>query len=62
VLEGLGGKVGFEVAVGRNGVVHVDAGSVKMTLAIGRAVQKVDREGLGEEAQKKLVGDILKGV
>jgi exosome complex component RRP40 len=62
VLEGLGGKVGFEVAVGRNGVVHVDAGSVKMTLAIGRAVQRVDREALGEEAQRKLVGEILKGV
>jgi exosome complex component RRP40 len=48
--------------VGRNGIVHVDAGSVKMTLAIGRALQRVDREGLGEDAQKRLVAEILKGV
>lgn len=61
VLEGLSEKIGFEVAVGRNGMLWVDAGSVKRTLAVGRAVQEVDEQGLGEKGQKKVVDRVLKG-
>ncbi|KAF2752342.1 exosome complex exonuclease RRP40 [Sporormia fimetaria CBS 119925] len=62
VLEGLAEKMGFEVAVGRNGVVWVDGGSVKNTLGIGRALQEVDREGLGERGQRKVVERVLRGL
>lgn len=61
-LDVLGEKIGFEVTVGRNGVLHVDAGSVKKTIAIGRGVVRVDEEGMGEAGQKKLAGEILKMV
>jgi exosome complex component RRP40 len=60
VLEGLSEKMGFEVAIGRNGVLWVDGGSVKNTLAVGRAVQEADDEALGEKGQRKLVERILK--
>jgi exosome complex component RRP40 len=60
VLEGLAEKVGFEVAVGRNGVLWVDGGKVRLTLAIGRAVQEVDEKALGEAGQKKVVEKVLK--
>jgi exosome complex component RRP40 len=62
VLEGLSEKMGFEVAVGRNGMLWVEAGSVKRTLAVGRAVQEVDEGGLGEKGQKKVVDRVLRGV
>ncbi|OAL57050.1 hypothetical protein IQ07DRAFT_555522 [Pyrenochaeta sp. DS3sAY3a] len=62
LLELLGAKIGFEVTVGRNGVVLVDGGGVKTTLAVGRALQEVDREGLGEERQRKLAADVLKSL
>lgn len=62
LLEGLGKKVGFEVTVGRNGVVHVDGGGVKGTLEIGRAVQRVDEEGMDEVGQKKLVAEVLRKI
>ncbi|OAL05715.1 hypothetical protein IQ06DRAFT_373110 [Phaeosphaeriaceae sp. SRC1lsM3a] len=62
LLEGLGAKVGFEVTVGRNGVVHVEGGKVKATLEIGRAVQRVDEEGMDEAGQRKLVGEVLRKI
>lgn len=62
LLEELGKKIGFEVTVGRNGVVHVDAGSVGKTLAVGRALQRVDVEAVGEAGQRKMVGEILKKI
>jgi exosome complex component RRP40 len=62
LLESLGGKVGFEVTVGRNGLVHVDAGAVKTTLAIGQAIQAVDERAIDDAGQKKLVADILKKI
>jgi exosome complex component RRP40 len=58
----LGEKIGFEVTVGRNGMLHVDGGSVKATLAIGRALQEVDEQALGEKAQKKLAERVLKSL
>lgn len=62
LLEVLGGKVGFEVTVGRNGIVHVDGGNVKTTLAIGKAIQRVDEDAVGEQGQKKMVNEILKKI
>jgi exosome complex component RRP40 len=60
ILQGLSEKMGFEVAIGRNGVLWVDGGNVKNTLAIGRAVQEVDEEGLDEKGQRKVVERVLK--
>ncbi|KAF2679494.1 hypothetical protein K458DRAFT_314092 [Lentithecium fluviatile CBS 122367] len=60
--EMLGQKVGFEITVGRNGILHVDGGSVKATLAIGRALQEIDEQALGEKAQKKLAEGVLKSL
>lgn len=62
ILEHLGEKIGFEITVGRNGVVVVDGGTVKATLAIGKAVQEVDEQALGEKAQKKLAEKVLKSI
>lgn len=60
VLEGLSEKMGFEVAIGRNGVLWVDGGNVKNTLAVGRAVQEVDEQALDERGQRKVVERVLK--
>lgn len=60
VLQGLSEKMGFEVAVGRNGVLWVDGGSVKNTLAVGRAVQECDEGGLDEKGQRRVVERVLK--
>ncbi|CAG5177884.1 uncharacterized protein ALTATR162_LOCUS8426 [Alternaria atra] len=60
LLETIGAKVGFEVTVGRNGLVHVDGGNTKTTLAIGQAIQEVDVAALGDEAQSKLAAATLK--
>jgi exosome complex component RRP40 len=55
LLEEIGGAgVPFEIAVGRNGKVWVDSGSVKTTLAIGKAIQDTDVKALNIEEQKKL--------
>jgi exosome complex component RRP40 len=60
LLETIGAKVGFEVTVGRNGLVHVDAGNVKTTLAVGQAIQEVDSAALGDDGQRKLAAATLK--
>ncbi len=60
LLEGMAEKVAFEIAVGRNGLVWVKAGSVKETLLVGKALQETDRGCLGVEAQEKLVRKLLK--
>ncbi|KAF2257614.1 exosome complex exonuclease RRP40 [Lojkania enalia] len=62
VLEGLSEKVGFEVAIGRNGMLWVDGGNIKTTLVIGKAVQEVDEQALGEKGQKKVVERVLRGL
>lgn len=62
LLDVLGAKVGFEITVGRNGLVHVDGGNVKTTLAVGRGLQEVDEKALGETGQRKLAADLLKGL
>jgi exosome complex component RRP40 len=62
LLELLGGKVGFEVTVGRNGLVHVDGGNVKTTLAVGQAIQAVDERALGDTGQKRLAAEVIKNL
>ncbi|CAI6337796.1 unnamed protein product [Periconia digitata] len=62
VLELIGAKVGFEITVGRNGIVHVDGANVKTILAVGRAIQEVDEQALGEKGQKKLAERVLKSL
>ena len=60
VLEEIAEKLPFEVAVGRNGRVWVNAGSVREVLCVGRALQEVDEGGFGVEEQKKVVRKLLK--
>lgn len=62
VLEEVGEKVRFEVAVGRNGKLWVDSGSVKATMVIGRLLQQADEESWDVERQKKEVKKALKDV
>lgn len=62
LLDLVGAKVGFEVTVGRNGLVHIDGGNVKATLAIGRAIQEVDHGALGDDRQKRLAAEVLKSL
>jgi len=40
--------------------VHVEAGDVRTTLAVGRAIQEADDQALGEEAQRRLAATALK--
>lgn len=60
VLEEVGEKVRFEVAVGRNGRVWVDSGSVRETVAIGRLLREADEQALGAEEQRRAVKRVLK--
>jgi exosome complex component RRP40 len=63
ILEEIGGAgVPFEIAVGRNGKVWVDSKAVKITLAIGRALQETDQKGLKVDEQKKLAKGAVKEV
>lgn len=60
VLEELGAKIRFEVAVGRNGRVWVDSGNIKTTIAVGEALQEADQKRLGVTEQKKMVEKTLR--
>ena len=62
VLRLLGERVAFEVCVGRNGKVWVDAGEGdgRATAMVGRALQEVDERRLDEEGQRKLVARLLR--
>ncbi|KAH9828220.1 KH domain [Teratosphaeria destructans] len=62
VLEEVGEKLRFEVAVGRNGKVWVDAGSVREILAVGRLVVGADEGGWSVEEQKKQVKKAVKEI
>ena len=62
VLEELAERLPFEVAVGRNGRVWVDAGDVVKTLAVGKAILEVDRQRKGVDEQRKLARKILSGL
>lgn len=60
VLEELGAKIRFEVAVGRNGRVWVHGGNVKTTIAVGKALQDADQKRLGVTEQQKMVEKTLR--
>lgn len=62
LLEEIGEKIRFEVAVGRNGKVWVDSASIAETVAIGRCLTEADEKDLDLQAQKKLVNKMLKSV
>jgi len=62
VLEEIAEKAAFEIAVGRNGKVWVKSGGVKETLLVGKALQETDAQGLGVDAQIKLVKKLLRQV
>lgn len=62
VLEEVGQKIKFEVAVGRNGRVWVDSGSVRETAVIGRLLQTCDERAWGIDEQKREVKKALKEV
>ncbi|GAM82707.1 hypothetical protein ANO11243_006910 [Dothideomycetidae sp. 11243] len=60
VLEELGAKVGFEIAIGRNGRVWVDAGGVRETMRVVRVIRRTEEEGLDVRAQRKVVEKVLR--
>lgn len=62
VLEECAEKIPFEIAVGRNGRIWVNAEHVKQTLAVGKAIVETDRERLGLDEQKKVVKRLLKNL
>ena len=62
VLEEVGEKLRFEVAVGRNGRVWIDSNSVRETVMIGRLLMAADEEHWSIEEQKKAVKKALKDV
>ena len=62
LLEEIGEKVAFEIAVGRNGKVWVKSGGVKETLLVGGALQETDAQGLGIDEQVKLVRKLMRQV
>ena len=62
VLEEAGEKVKFEVAVGRNGRVWVDSGSVRETLLVGRLLVRADEGKWDVERQKKEIKKAVKDV
>jgi len=62
-LEELGSRLpgGFEIAVGKNGMVWVDCpeAGVKGICAVGRCLRDMDENSLKETEQRKLVNKIL---
>lgn len=64
LMELLAENIPFEIAVGRNGRLWVDAGGgksgIRGTLAVGRAVVEADKKGLDLDGQRKLVNSILR--
>jgi exosome complex component RRP40 len=62
LLQALSEKVAFEVAVGRNGRVWVQAESVPVVVAVGRALRECDEGSLDEEGQRGVVKRLLKGL
>ncbi|KAF2861475.1 hypothetical protein K470DRAFT_299185 [Piedraia hortae CBS 480.64] len=62
VLEEVGEKMRFEVAIGRNGKVWIDGDSTKAIIAIGRLLRKCDEEGWDVETQRQMAKRELKGL
>lgn len=62
ILEVVGEKVKFEVAVGRNGRVWIDSASVRETVTIGRLLVAADEAGWDEERQRNEVKRALREI
>ena len=62
VLDVVGEKCKFEVAVGRNGRVWIDSGSVRETVAIGRLLTAADEDAWDDERQRSEVKRVLKEI
>ena len=60
ILEDLAERVAFEIAIGRNGKVWINANGVKETLLVGKALQTTDDEALNVDEQKKLSRKLLR--
>ena len=60
-LEELAEKIGFEIAVGRNGKVWVKSEGIRETLIVGRALVESDKRRLSVEEQRSLVKQLLRG-
>lgn len=62
ILERLGAKWQFEVAIGRNGLIWIDVpgGDVERVIAIGNAVVECDEKRLTIEEQEKLAAGLLR--
>jgi exosome complex component RRP40 len=61
ILETIGERTRFEVAVGRNGRVWVDSGSIQDTLGIGKCLIGADELGWTLEEQKAMISKTLGG-
>lgn len=62
ILDVVGEKVKFEVAVGRNGRVWIDSASVRETVTIGRLLVAADEAGWDEERQRNEVKRALREI
>lgn len=60
LLESLGEKLNFEIAVGRNGVVWIHAETIPSTLTVGRLLQEAERNAWSPAEQIKAVKKISK--
>ena len=59
VLDALAEKIAFEVAVGKNGKIWIDAGTVRGTLLVGNALMQTDKSDLDVHEQTKFVKQLL---
>lgn len=57
VLAEIGVHVGFQCAVGLNGRVWVDAGDIRKTILVARAIKEA--EGLSDDEIRKLVKELV---
>ncbi|KAL8837882.1 MAG: hypothetical protein Q9170_002357 [Blastenia crenularia] len=62
VLDDIAEQVAFEIAVGRNGKVWVNANGVKETILVGKALQDTDKKALTMDEQRKLVKKMLREI
>lgn len=62
ILEELAAKMAFEIAIGRNGLVWIKAGTIQETLIVRKALQQTDSVGLGISEQEKLVKKLLRSI
>jgi exosome complex component RRP40 len=60
VLEVLGERVGFEVAIGRNGRVWIGGEDVAVLAVVGRVLREVDERALDEKGQRECVARLLR--